>query len=207
VHTVRTPASLRGVQPQVRALILRMLAVRPGQRGTAAQLAEPLERVSHPPPAQARPSAPARVVWPWLAMAASLTLVVWAGWAVTERFEEKTSLAQARAEAASQPDAGTAGLGEAVSTASTAESPEPAVHEPLAEDTLPEPQPGQMRPDAKGRCPHKRQVALNGACWVPISMEREQCEALGNGKLFKGRCYVPAMSSDRPSTSHPTRTP
>jgi hypothetical protein len=205
LHTVRTPASLRGVETQVRAWILRLLSVRPEQRGAAAQFAEALERASHPPPKRARPPAPARAAGPWLAMAAGLTLLVWMGWAVAERFEEKTSIAQARAEAARPQDAGTAGLGEAMSTASTAEAPEPSVHEPLAEDTLPEPQPGQTRPDAKGRCPHKRQVALNGACWVP--MDREECEALGNGKQFKGRCYVPALSPDRPSTSHPTRTP
>ncbi len=208
VHTVRTPASLRGVEPSVRACILRLLSVRPEQRGTAAQFAQALERASHPPPQPASLPAPARVAWPWLAMAAGLTLLVWAGWAVSERFEGRTSIAQARAEAASQPDAGTAGLGEAMSTASAAESPEPSVHVPLAEDTLPDPQPGQTRPDAKGRCPHKRQVALNGACWVP--MDREECEALGsthNSKLFKGRCYVPVLSPDRPSSSHPSRTP
>ena len=80
------------------------------------------------------------------------------------------------------------------------------MHTPLAEDSLPEPVPGQLRPDAKGRCPHKRQLALNGACWVP--MDPEECEALGsNGKLFKGRCYVPVLSPNRPSTTHPTRPP
>ena len=82
------------------------------------------------------------------------------------------------------------------------------MHAPLAEDALPEPLPGQLRPDAKGRCPRKHQVALNGACWVPMPVEREECEATGsNGKLFKGRCYIPVLSPDRPSTSHPSRTP
>jgi hypothetical protein len=138
-------------------------------------------------------------------MAAGLPLVVGAGWAVAQRFEAKPSLAQANTEAASQQEEGTAGLGEATSTTSTAQALEPEVRAPLAEDTLPEPLPRQVRPDAKGRCPHKRQVALNGACWVP-----EDCDALGSNdaaKRFKGRCYIPAMSPDRPSTSHPTRTP
>jgi eukaryotic-like serine/threonine-protein kinase len=204
VHTVRTPASLRGVEPTVRGLVLRMLAVRPEQRGTTEQLAEALERASRPQPERVRLRVPTHSLWPWLAVAAGLTLLVWAGWAVSNRPEETTSLAQARTEAARQHDAGTAGLGDATSTASTTQPPE---HKPPSEDTLPDPQPGQVRPNAKGRCPHKRQIALNGACWVPSDMDREQCEALGNGKLFKGRCYVPAQSQEHPSTSHPTRTP
>ncbi len=148
VHTVRTPASLRGVEPSVRAWILRLLSVRPEQRGTAAQFAQALERASHPPPEPTRLPAPAHAAGPWLALAAGLTLLVWA------------------------------------------ESPEPSVHAPLAEDTLPEPLPGQLRSDAKGRCPRKCQVALNGVCWVPSSMDREECEALGStGKLFKGLSF------------------
>jgi eukaryotic-like serine/threonine-protein kinase len=208
VHTVRTPASLRGVEPTVRALILRMLAVRPEQRGTAAELASALKRASCPPPERTMPRGHMRLQWPWLALAASLTLTVWAGWAVHKRPARKTSLAQARAETVSPQDVGTAGLGEATSTSTTAQAPEPTVHAPLADDSLPEPQSGQMRPDAKGRCPRKHQVALNGACWVPLDLAREQCESLGsNGKLFKGRCYVPALSPDHPATSHPTSTP
>jgi hypothetical protein len=208
---VRLPRALRNklvVEPSLRSVILRLLSVNPEQRGTAAQLAEVLERAAPSQPQRARSPAPARPRWPWLAMAAGLALMVGAGWTVAEWFEEKASLAQARTEAARRQAAGTAGLGEAASTASTAQSLEPSVHAPLAEDTLPEPLPGQVRPDAKGRCPHKRQVVLNGACWVP--MDPEECDALGpthNGKLFKGRCYVPVQSPDRPSTSHPTRTP
>ncbi|MFL5349312.1 MAG: serine/threonine-protein kinase [Hyalangium sp.] len=117
VKTVRTPASLRGVEPPVRAAILRLLSVRPEQRGTAAAFAEVLERAAPPPPQRAKPPAPARGVWPWLALAASLTLVVWAGWKIAERFAEKTSVAQARAEAARPRDAGTTGLGESAATA------------------------------------------------------------------------------------------
>ncbi|WP_224240335.1 serine/threonine-protein kinase [Hyalangium gracile] len=208
VRTVRTPASLRGVEPTVRASILRMLAVRPEQRGTAAEHAEALERASRQPLERTGPRGSARLGWPWLAMTAGLALSVWTGWAVSERLAEKPTPAQVRIEVAGPRDAGTAGLGEAVSSASTAQAPEPSAPAPLAEDSLPEPQPGQLRPDARGRCPRKAQVVLNGACWVPFDAAREQCESLGgNGKLFKGRCYVPVLTPERPSTSQPTNPP
>ncbi|WP_224244222.1 serine/threonine-protein kinase [Hyalangium gracile] len=205
VHSVRTPASLRGVDPTVRACILRLLAVRPEQRGTAGEFAAALEHASRPP-APARE--PARLGGSWLAMAASLTLVAWASWVASVQPVQKTFVVQVMPATEGTQDAGTAGLGESASTASTAQTQEPSVQAPLAQDSPPEPQPGQIRPNAKGRCPHKRQVALNGACWVPSEMDREQCEALGPiGTLFQGRCYVPALSRDRPSTSHPTRPP
>ncbi|WP_224245968.1 serine/threonine-protein kinase [Hyalangium gracile] len=201
VRRVRTPASLRGVEPSVRACLVRLLSVSPEQRGTAAECAEVLEQASRPPWAMGPR-------WSWLAMAAGLTLVVWSGWTVAARFEEKGSLALVRTEEESSLDAGTAGLGEAAASASMAQSLEPSAPAPLAEEPPPDPQPGQVRPDAKGRCPHKRQVALNGACWVPLNLE--ECEALGsngNAKMFKGRCYVPALSPERPSTSDSTNTP
>jgi serine/threonine protein kinase len=224
LHTVRTPASLLRVEPSLRALILRMLAVRPEQRGTAEELAEGLEvaasaavepriaeAASHKKSHLKRGRSPRHELprWPWLTVAACLALIVWACWAASGKSGENTSIAQARTEDSGQQDAGTAGLGEAASTASRVGGPEePSVQELLAEEPLPEPQPGQMRPNAKGRCPHKRQVVLNRACWVP--MDPEECEALGsngNGQLFKGRCYVPALSPDRPSTSQPTGPP
>ncbi|WP_224241466.1 serine/threonine-protein kinase [Hyalangium gracile] len=206
VRKVRKPASLRGVEPSVRACIVRLLAVRPEQRGTAAQFAEALERAAHPHFEPARPSVPGRPGrWPWLAPAVGLALGVWGGWLASEQTEGTHSRAQARTEAAPR-DAGTAGLGEAACTAATVQAPEASLHEPLAENPLPEPQPKQLRPDGRGRCPHRRQVALNGACWIPF--DPEACEAaVANGYLFKGKCYVPALSPDRPSTSHPTRPP
>jgi hypothetical protein len=72
----------------------------------------------------------------------------------------------------------------------------------MAEEPLPEPQPGQLRPDAKGRCPRKQQVSLNGGCWMVSSSESEDCAALG-GQMFKGTCYLPLPAPKRRPTSSP----
>jgi eukaryotic-like serine/threonine-protein kinase len=85
-------------------------------------------------------------------------------------------------------------------SASTMNAPEPSGRELLAKDAPPEPLPEQTRPDAKGRCPHKRQVAFNGGCWVELA--REECEAL-NGYVYKNTCYVPVIPPGRPPTSQP----
>ena len=46
----------------------------------------------------------------------------------------------------------------------------------MAEDALPEPMPGQTRPDAKGHCPLKQHLALNGGCWGTLKLDKETCE-------------------------------
>jgi hypothetical protein len=143
----------------------------------------------------------------WVAMAvASLSLAAWAWWALPSKSMEKPAIVRKEAASASQHEGGTTGLGDAASTASTVASPESAAQEALAGDTPPEPQPGQIRPDGQGRCPHKRQVALNGACWAPLKEEREECEA-ASGQMFKDRCYVPVMLPGRPPPFRPANTP
>jgi hypothetical protein len=66
----------------------------------------------------------------------------------------------------------------------------------LTEDTLPEPLPGQTRPDAKGRCPLKGQVVLNKGCWFEAAVDREGCAEL-DGQMLKGTCYVPFIPRGR----------
>jgi eukaryotic-like serine/threonine-protein kinase len=83
------------------------------------------------------------------------------------------------------------------------EAPEPTLSAAMSEETPPEPLPGQAEPDAKGRCPHKRQVALNGGCWAQAPFEREECEAKG-GSIFKKTCYLPIVSPTRRPTSSPS---
>jgi serine/threonine protein kinase len=230
------------VTPQLSALILRMVSVRPEQRGTTSQLAEALEHAAEgtlppsaslsmapqpPPPLVALEEQPAAAAVlapeqssaemssvrllppradtppgrPWLAMAtAALALLAWAWWAAPNSSLMEPSALRIQAAPAGQEAGDTTGLGEAGASASTLAAPSPSAEQVLAEDPLPKPLPGQLRPDANGRCRHKRQVALNGGCWVPL--EQEQCEA-HIGQLFKGRCYVPAFASRRPPAFSP----
>lgn len=195
------------VEPRLRAWILRLLSVRPEERGTARELAEVLERAAQPMPSMDTEGTPRRRVYTglrWLAVAAAgLALAV--EWSAPGPVADE-SASQVEVAVPDQPDAGTVGLGDvAASTSSEDASKLPSV-EVMAEDTLPESQPGQARPDAKGRCPLKQLVALNGGCWLESSLESEECAGLG-GQMFKGTCYVPFIPPKRRPTSSPTDKP
>jgi serine/threonine protein kinase len=211
------------VAPPLRAVILRMLSLRPELRGTAALLAQEIERAATSLPdsstsqnaplqepvagqrsgARAPPRTHLRSRRRWLAAgAAVLTLATWIRWMSLGESIERASIAEDESAEAKQPDAGPVGLGEAVASATTEHLPEPLGPKVMAEETLPEPQPGQTRPDAKGRCPRKRQVALNGGCWVTLSTDQEECAGL-RGHLYKGTCYLPFIPPGRPPTSSP----
>jgi eukaryotic-like serine/threonine-protein kinase len=206
------------VVPELSALIERLLAQEPEARGTARELAEAAESaVKHErPEAQARAGGPAMPAIPRVhtrsgrplgALAtAALVLALCAWWVApgTQPLENPFGACQGAAEA-EKADTGPVGLGEAAVSAATMNAPEPSGRKAMAEDSLPEPLPGQLRPDAKGRCPHKRQVALNDGCWVAAEWDREKCEALNsNGYMYKNMCYVPVFSPGRAPTSQPT---
>ncbi len=145
--------------------------------------------------------------WPWLALAAAgLALVLWARPDLRSEPSEEPALAHAERSEEDAPDAETRGLGEAAAATSQEPAPAHSLHEKLAEEPLPEPQPGQLRPNAKGRCPHKRQTALNKGCWLETSLDREGCTQI-NGQMYKGLCYVPFIPPGRPPTSSPTDKP
>jgi serine/threonine protein kinase len=211
------------VAPPLRALILRMLSLRPEQRGTAAQLAQEMERAAAPLPhsstsqqvplqkqggeqsASASPSARTHLRFRrrWLAaVAAVLALALWTRWMPLGESLESAFVAQPENADGGQPEAGPVGLGDAVASASMEDSSETLGPKVMAEETLPEPQSGQTRPDAKGQCPRKRQVALNGGCWMTVSADQEECMEL-RGQLYKGTCYLPYVPPRRRPTSSP----
>jgi serine/threonine protein kinase len=191
-----TPEPLR---PQVSAPTLRLV------REEAQVLEAPLGKTA--PTEAFSPRVSARPHLRRTAAAVVLMLAGGAWWAVGDLAEEPHALARHEAGRANpEDDDDTAGLGEAASLGAVQTLPAPSAREVLAEEPQPEPVPGQARPDAKGRCPEKWQVALNGGCWAPLKGEREACEVLG-GQFFKGTCYGPVITAGRPPTSHPTREP
>jgi serine/threonine protein kinase len=224
MEAVQTPDSLLQVHTPLRELVLRMLLVRPEERGSVAQLAEDLEQAASAGTKKPTPVEPSREVapaasstpsvqpcpwWPRLAMAASaLTLAVSAVWIGAAKWSEQAPSARVAATRTDDADGGTTGLGESAVTEPMPDTPEPSLQETMAEETLPEVLPEQLRPDANGHCPHKRQISLNGGCWLPL--DPDACAAINNsGQVFKGRCYVPVPSHPRhrPSTSHPSPKP
>jgi hypothetical protein len=213
------------VNPQLSALILRMLSLAPEARGTAGELAEALEAAAAGPepevevPAEgpveavrARPQArglswrvglgPAGVgVFLALGLIGAF-LVLWAWWMVHVLPEGASAVEQA-ASRSGQPDAGPAQLGDTASADPPAPVREPSKQQAISQEQPPEPIPGQVRPNAKGQCPGRKQVPINGGCWVEYpAANAGECEQ--NGLVpFKNRCYGPALDSRRkpPPTS------
>ncbi len=201
------------VDPVLRAITLRLLSVHPEQRGTAAQLAQELEPTLRPSRAHrsgdSTDPCSARVrshsSWRLGALAATgLACTLGAWWVFPNKPSKERSVARVEPAKPASAEAGTSGLGTAATASIPEQAPAAIPKAALSEDTLPEPEEQQARPDAKGRCPHTRQVAINGGCWAKFAAGREDCEENG-GHMFKGTCYVPALPAGRRHT--PTSSP
>jgi hypothetical protein len=230
---VMAPRALLDMEPPLRDWILRLLSVRPEQRGTAAQWAEALEwAAEHSVSKSSRPSlasAPSEARAP-LAAASSVARgsVLRSGARVLARLRRSWWMTAAAAvvlamgawwavlghrvhkpsaveNAANGAGKADAGTAGLGETAAvcTMEAPEPTFSATMSEETPPEPLPGQAQPDAKGRCPRKGQVALNDGCWAQVPFERDECEAKG-GSIFKSTCYLPVFPLKRGPTSSPS---
>jgi hypothetical protein len=70
----------------------------------------------------------------------------------------------------------------------------------IAEELPKQPVPGQLKPDAKGRC-RKKQIAINGGCWRKVDLDPDECH--GNVYVYQGGCYFPITVSGRQPTSAP----
>jgi len=210
------------VPPRLREVILRLLSEVPEARGTAAQAATALEAVASepvPPPAAEvpPPSVPAapngsqrpeRVrpstrqwAWkPWLAGAAvaGFAVLLWNVAPVRGTHQQRAADLQ-------QSDAGTSAVGDTSPTQPRVPTPPSQEKKPVAQEPLPEPRPGQTRPDKSGRCPGRKQVLINGGCWLEqFLMSAEECVE-NEGVLFKGKCYAPVSAS--PKKAQPTSSP
>lgn len=215
------------VAPPVRELIMRMLALGPEERPTAAELAPALERAADalrpfhasalapaPEPVRrepwaARSAGPGPMWHTWLAgMVAAGALGLWVGGLIRPVVLPASELPPQSAPAAHShdmlrsPETKTAGLGEAPDSIPLEQVP-PAGSERALAESLPELSEGQAQPDKKGRCPHPQQVVLNGGCWVRVKVSRAECDAFGEGQMYQQACYVPVFPGkrERPSTS------
>jgi serine/threonine protein kinase len=224
------------VEPVLREWILRLLSEDPKARGTATQVAEALEaaaaesvpeRLAEPQPAPEvlPPSPPAPVgasqrperarrlapVWrSGLALAAvgACAVLLWSVQpALGPPSHGSTSPPQASAYQA--PDAGTASVGDSSPSKPQASKPPPKEKKPVAQESLPKPRPEQARPDKKGQCPGRKQVPINGGCWVEqLSMTAEECAENGY-VFFRGKCYTHALETlpGPQPTSNPAEDP
>jgi serine/threonine protein kinase len=98
-------------------------------------------------------------------------------------------------------DAGTVAVGDSAMKESSPSTAAPSVWSTIALDVPPKPLPGQMRPDANGRCPRKGMIVIHGGCWMKLDMAQEDCD--GVAYVHRSVCYVPAFPPARPSTSGP----
>jgi serine/threonine protein kinase len=188
------------VEPVLREVMVRLLSATPEARGTAAQVAGALEavagRAEHPEPS--KPPVRARARKPWLALVAAGSCAVLL-WYAKPVLVPPGSNSQT-------PDAGTAAVGDISPTGPQASTAAITEKKPLAQEPPPEPRPGQLRPDKKGQCPGRQQVAINGGCWLDVSprVGAQACAESGH-VFFQGKCFVPAL--EPPRKPQPTSSP
>ena len=185
------------VEPVLREVIVRLLSDAPEQRGTAAQVAQALEAAagSEESPEHSRSPVRARTWKLWLTLAAAGAGAVWL-W---------SSNRVPRALNAQAPDAGTTAVGDTSPTEPQSATASPEENKPIAQQPLPQPLPGQARPNERGRCPGHKQAPINGGCWVELlPMSAEECVKSGYVP-FQGKCYLPAPAP--PKKPAPTSSP
>ncbi|MDC0713830.1 serine/threonine-protein kinase [Stigmatella sp. ncwal1] len=200
------------VSPELSALIERMLAEAPAERGSARELADALEaaaasagqeanlslgstEVLRPEPVM-RPAPPNgwASVRAGLAGAALMGLLIWIS---TWRLPEGSWSAPA---GVGQEDAGTVGVADAsvssesLATAVRSEDAEPP-RDVLAWEMPKRPLAGQKRPPCK---PH-RETEIRGGCWGALLNAQPPCE--DDGYEWSGKCFLPVAAKRRPDTS------
>jgi serine/threonine-protein kinase len=137
----------------------------------------------------------------WLAAASmGAAVALGTGWMLSVQPRE-----EAEQQHASMPeetkDGGTVAVGDAALTAPLPLSRSPSAWPTISVELPFKPLPGQARPDAAGRCPHKGHIRINGGCWVKLDLSLKDCDANYNHYTYKGACYGPVFPPARPATS------
>jgi len=194
------------VEPLLREVTSRLLSDAPEARGTARQAAEALEALAggdeRPEPSKPVERVQTRKLWLTLAAAGAGAVLLWNPQPVPSPPGQEPASAP---QASHAPDAGPAAVGDTSPTEPPASTEPPTEKKPVAQEPLPEPRPGQARPDKRGHCPGRKQVPINGGCWVELlQMDAEECAENG-GVLFKGKCFGPAHAP--PKKAQPTSSP
>ncbi|MCY1023928.1 serine/threonine protein kinase [Pyxidicoccus sp. MSG2] len=211
---------------ELSALVSRMLSPRPEERGSAREVAEALEKAARragreadvplftgeePRPAGRIPI-PRRVAvlppplmwrWPWFAATGLGGALALSAGGLLSVSRSEMPAASHLAEQEESKDAGTVAVGDSVLTAPVAPERAPSVWASIAIELPPKPFPGQRRPDGRGRCPGKVQVAINGGCWTKQPVDLKDCDEWG-GFEYRGACYQAVLTPQRPSTSGPS---
>lgn len=196
-------------------LIQQMLSEEPSARGSAAEVAQALERVAErqDPETERRMGSPvekaaevrfgratdgrrARKWVPWVAACVGAAVALSVEWARGACPEEGLETSPWAAQAGEERDAGTVGLADAVLEAPTVLSSLEPASGGVSLDMPKQPFPGQRLPPCE-----KPLATVNGGCWVRAGDVMPPCGA--NYYEWKKGCYVPMFSPLRPQTSHP----
>ncbi|SEL04768.1 Serine/threonine protein kinase [Stigmatella aurantiaca] len=199
------------VSPELVKLIRQMLSEEPSARGSTAEVAQTLERITRGPQQEdAQVLGASRAgrfqesgTWrgiasrvrrwmPGVAALVGVALVISVKWTREDRAVPGSAQTQAR----ETRDAGTVGLADTVMEAPTRETSLGEANLRVGVDIPRQPFPGQHQPPCE-----KPQIALNGGCWIRVSGVDAPCGA--NYYEWKKGCYVPMLPPPRPQTSHP----
>jgi serine/threonine protein kinase len=136
----------------------------------------------------------------WIALTVMGTLLLWPrGTGVGLADEEFVGMRCSPEAIGREP--GSVSLGDASVVSSEPPGNAPAGRA-VTQEVPPQPLPGQLKPDANGRC-RKGQFAINGGCWLKASVDLQDCA--GNGYVYRGSCYVPMFPPARGPTSAPMK--
>ncbi len=204
---------------ELAGILRQLLSKEPAERGSAAQVAEALEKAAR----EAGPQADEPIIlkspqwakaarqgvrgrtgrgWvPWLLGAGGLAATAGLGTAVyvhvqgeAEQLPPKEELASVEREEGRE-DGGTSLAQEVLSVSACVEAPEPEP-ESFAVEMPKKPLPGQARPP----CRQRDAVEIKGGCWVRSSVPPPCAE--GEYEWEK-RCYLPILGLPPPATSEP----